>query len=294
MIHTETPHTLINEQVAINSTFNLNATTTGINIGDWTITCTKGPILNSHEMDTLQEQMTTPVPDMVFGHSRILFLHRTSGKQIEFNAVDALKQVDHTPHKTLTLPYSEEWISQRQGHKEYICAKIKPYDWTFTTEYTGTLSENIQLDNEATPIDIEKLKRPDPILYYNEAVLYEDELADNGMATLSIRLRVMPNAFFVLMRYFLRVDNLIYRLRDHRFYHEFDQSQVTIESLVSEAPYQSIKDMLPKVPSWENLRMGHDGEDIRLLTDQNWVCSMMPNPTNGLEGYTFNRQSFHV
>jgi type 2A phosphatase activator TIP41 len=42
----------------------------------------------------------------------------------------------------------------------------------------------------ATPekIPLDKLKQPDPILYYNELVLYEDELSDNGDSSLSIKL----------------------------------------------------------------------------------------------------------
>lgn len=32
------------------------------------------------------------------------------------------------------------------------------------------------------------LRRQDPILFYDENILYEDELADNGTAMLTIRL----------------------------------------------------------------------------------------------------------
>jgi type 2A phosphatase activator TIP41 len=36
-------------------------------------------------------------------------------------------------------------------------------------------------------IDIEKLKLPEPIYFYDENVLFEDELADNGTATLIVK-----------------------------------------------------------------------------------------------------------
>ncbi len=37
-------------------------------------------------------------------------------------------------------------------------------------------------------IDIEKLKLPDPILYFTDTPLYEDELADNGDASLYVKI----------------------------------------------------------------------------------------------------------
>ena len=37
-------------------------------------------------------------------------------------------------------------------------------------------------------INIERLKTQEPILFYDENILYEDELADNGTAMLTVRL----------------------------------------------------------------------------------------------------------
>jgi len=37
-------------------------------------------------------------------------------------------------------------------------------------------------------INYEVLKRPDPILFYDELILFEDELADNGAAQLTCRI----------------------------------------------------------------------------------------------------------
>ena len=44
------------------------------------------------------------------------------------------------------------------------------------------------------------LKRPDPILFFDELVLYEDELADNGITMLSCKIRVMPARLLLLCR----------------------------------------------------------------------------------------------
>ncbi|CAF5089534.1 unnamed protein product, partial [Rotaria sp. Silwood1] len=38
-------------------------------------------------------------------------------------------------------------------------------------------------------LDLEKLKRQEPILFYDELTLYEDELADNGISNLILKIR---------------------------------------------------------------------------------------------------------
>ena len=92
---------------------------------------------------------------------------------------------------------------------------LKPFDWTFTTRYEGNFvhaddikvtflssfflssfsigfnfSLTLRLKPEVTTeeINMEMLKRPDPIVFYEEIVLYEDELADNGISKLNVRI----------------------------------------------------------------------------------------------------------
>jgi type 2A phosphatase activator TIP41 len=66
-------------------------------------------------------------------------------------------------------------------------ATIKPFDWTFTTDYMGTISGFIIEDTDEC-IDLEKLKRKDKILFYVDLTLFEDELHDNGIASLSVKM----------------------------------------------------------------------------------------------------------
>lgn len=79
-------------------------------------------------------------------------------------------------------------------------SKTKPYDWTYTSVYPGHLSEPdrfsfIEQDktNPAHVIPIAELSRQDPILFYAEVPLYEDELHDNGMSQITVRV-VSPYA----------------------------------------------------------------------------------------------------
>lgn len=76
----------------------------------------------------------------------------------------------------------------------------KPYDWTYTTTYTGHRSSEdsdssvdsswspADPDNPAHTIPIAELTRPDPILFYAEVPLFEDELHDNGSSNLLVRI----------------------------------------------------------------------------------------------------------
>ncbi|KAF5828799.1 TIP41-like family-domain-containing protein [Dunaliella salina] len=71
-------------------------------------------------------------------------------------------------------------------------------------------------------IDRALLMEREPILFFDEAVLYESDLDDNGVSQCSIKLRVMPRAWLVLLRFFLRVDGSLVRLRETRLFCRHD------------------------------------------------------------------------
>lgn len=91
---------------------------------------------------------------------------------------------------------------------------IKPFDWTYTTDYRGTLTSKggasfqvstaynlrlhrpwpttltccvLQVSETDERIDYEKLKKQEKIYFYDDVILYEDELADNGTAVLNVK-----------------------------------------------------------------------------------------------------------
>src|ERR1700720_4631937 len=89
----------------------------------------------------------------------------------------------------------------------------KPYDWTYTTTYAGYPFSHIEKgtpmhchrpsestiswipadrDNPSHSIPMAELTRPDPILFYAEIPLFEDELHDNGSSNLLVRIVSMP------------------------------------------------------------------------------------------------------
>lgn len=144
------------------------------------------------------------------------------------------------------MPVAEEW--SRSLNQEYLIAK--PFDWTFSTPYDGTLtgmhsfrrqnfcyaalywfylnvffSPNIgdwDIKQTSDALDQHFIRSRDPILLFSNIDLFEDELGDNGISLLNVKIRVMPTGFFVLQRFFLRVDGSLLRVWDTRLQWRID------------------------------------------------------------------------
>jgi hypothetical protein len=93
-------------------------------------------------------------------------------------------------------------------------------------------------------LPIQLLMRRDPLLFSGTLDLFEDELADNGMSLLVIKYRVMPDRMLVLSRFFLRLDGVIFRIRDTRLFIEFGTREVIREYTAREETYAQVKQKL--------------------------------------------------
>lgn len=51
----------------------------------------------------------------------------------------------------------------------------------------------------------------------------------------------MPSSFFILLRYFLRIDGVMLRINDTRIYHEFGKNYLLREFTSREAPVSNIR-----------------------------------------------------
>jgi len=204
----------------MNESKNPKVKTELFNFGPWHICATTGPILTSSQDDDIRSQLDLPaMPEMCFGETKLLLSHN-NGFGISFNAIDALRLVDNK-HDTMKVAYASEWQQERQVVQ--VSKEVaKPYDWTYTTDFKGTLIRDdlLRISDTDERIDIEKLKKQEKIHFYQNMVLFEDELADNGIAKLNVKMRVMPSSYFILLRYFLRVDDVLIRMNDTRIYHE--------------------------------------------------------------------------
>jgi type 2A phosphatase activator TIP41 len=74
---------------------------------------------------------------------------------------------------------------------------VHPYDWTYTPfGYNGTLlpkqedsgASGLVAEETALTINYEKLKEREQILFFDDVILYEDELDDNGCSKLSAKI----------------------------------------------------------------------------------------------------------
>ncbi|KAI6709920.1 hypothetical protein JHW43_007554 [Diplocarpon mali] len=246
------------------------------------ITARKLPISKSGPIDEMSLKLGIPVPEMIFGDNMVSVEHVASGWRLEFNAYDALDRVDKTDKNMLKVAYSKEWSSSREKAHENIKEVVKPFDWSYTTDYKGTITRGkpFELQKDySEPIPIELLKRPDPILFFEEVVLYESELDDNGISIVSCKFRVMPSRMLLLCRLFMRLDKVLVRIRDTRIYVDFDTGKVIRD-------YTEKEEKLDKV-NHDLLSSGKlHSELTTALRDPNQIVHLLPEVVHTLESLT--------
>uniref|UniRef100_T1J0R9 TIP41-like protein n=1 Tax=Strigamia maritima TaxID=126957 RepID=T1J0R9_STRMM len=168
-------------------------------------------------------------PEMLFADNLLRIEHEL-GFGIEFQPLDALLLVNDK-QDLIKVAVAKAWKEAR-ANSEHITDVVKPFDWTFTTNYKGNLiGKNGKLEVSPTEqrIDLEKLKQTEKILFYDEIHLFEDELADHGASSCTIKIRVMPSGFFVLHRFYLRVDDVLIRINDTRLHYELGNDHLLRE-----------------------------------------------------------------
>ena len=160
-----------------------------------------------------------------------------------------LNLIDVNP-KDIVVQQADHW-------KKKDTSKIKDYrefektsDWTYSTPYKGTLrylsdaakhiKEETGLDlpvqsleknlscefPEESSINFGMLSPENPILHFGEIYLFECDLDDCGYTMNKIRFRVMKDCFYILLRFFLRVDGVRVRIFDTRIFHEFGTDNI--------------------------------------------------------------------
>lgn len=165
-------------------------------------------------------------------------------------------------------------IMSSQKQFQDIHQVIKPFDWSYTTSYHGTASPSPPLTPTTKPIPLSLLKRPDPIIFFDDVMLYEDELADNGIAMFSVKIRVMPARLLLLARFFMRLDDVLFRIRDTRVYVEFETGEV-------------IREWTDREEKYEVVRRGLEGgrEDaLSVMRDGGRVVEWLPVVGQGVDG----------
>eukprot|EP00188_Purpureofilum_apyrenoidigerum_P001241 Plantae.Rhodophyta-Purpureofilum_apyrenoidigerum.ctg16670.p1 GENE.Plantae.Rhodophyta-Purpureofilum_apyrenoidigerum.ctg16670~~Plantae.Rhodophyta-Purpureofilum_apyrenoidigerum.ctg16670.p1 ORF type:complete len:269 (-),score=54.75 Plantae.Rhodophyta-Purpureofilum_apyrenoidigerum.ctg16670:334-1140(-) len=234
----------------------------GIAIGGWHFRVEKGPIGSSDELERIGQSLGIKLPSMVFTRNHVEVDARFSGEpdasgevnpeaktfKLKFDPIDALREVGQSD-PALRVRAAKDW-ELRRSHKD-VKTLENPSDWTFTTKYAGEVICGVKEVKENTEKDInyEQLKRRDiPILYYNDVLLFEDELDDNGVSSFTVRMRISRDFFLILTRFWLRVDDVVVRLLDTRYYHAFGDPYIIRdwrrkESYISELSNVSLDDL---------------------------------------------------
>jgi len=264
--------------------------TRSIEIFEWFITASTNSISNAPECDALQAALGIPLPEMTFGNNYLTLEHRPSGIKYSFTTPKALKGVKKGElvegDGGVKVGHAEKWMQSRTDSSSSLpmpkTVVTKPYDWTYTTTYMGhqetpsedstSISSSCHLswrpfdpEEPSNAIPMAELSRPDPILFYAEIPLFEDELHDNGSSSLLVRIRVMPTCFFILSRFTLRVDHVLFRTYDTRIYHSFASAPPLLVREIAgwEAPYERVQRHLPK------------RNDMSPLTDPTFIAKVL-------------------
>lgn len=98
------------------------------------------------------------MPDMLF-KDNLLKLEHYTGLGIEFNALDALKLVEETKDP-LQVAVAGGWQSARADFP-FAKSIVKPYDWTLTTNYRGTLIAAIKRRQQQSKAKLTNQSSPD-------------------------------------------------------------------------------------------------------------------------------------
>ena len=202
------------------------------------------------------------LPEATFGANRLTLEHAPSGIRIVFTADGALRSWARdsvlTDRNQVRAAPGEQavWRSRVAVAQERSSHGV---DWTFCcADYTGDQGVSTEpqataavtlsglpglapprvpkLANRETPwrphhgpgLDMDLLRRREPILWSAEVPLYEDHLHDQGVSTLIARIRVMPSCFLVLLRHTLRIDGKLMQQREVRGARQLSLCQLSL------------------------------------------------------------------
>ncbi|RHY30495.1 hypothetical protein DYB32_004272 [Aphanomyces invadans] len=214
----------------------------------WTFVAHKSHITPLQALDELGNSIGMTPPEMVFGGNQLLLLHQASGLALSFLAVEALSCC----HFKSGSDAQQLKVSMARTHSDDVKELEISYDWTYTSDYKGTLARvnaqgiadtahgAVRAITTTDRIDFEKLKVREDILWMEDVSLYEDELHDHGVSVFSVRIRVMPSGFYVLARYWMRLDNVVVRLNETRIHHVFGTDFMLREFTAKEVAFDTL------------------------------------------------------
>lgn len=173
---------------------------------------------------------------------------------------DKFNCIYYIPTET-KIQFFEKWKNLKLPENTDVQTSTPISDWSYSAPYMGTFSDftthelfkSLSLEKEKAgtsklkriitdeAIPTHRLTPSNPVIKFWEIPLFDDELNDNGLSSGSLRLRVMKDCIFGLIRHYLRVDNVLVRIIDTRIFHSFDTNYVLRDFQVKESTYDTLK-----------------------------------------------------
>jgi len=176
------------------------------------------------------------LPEMVFPTAHVAI--EGHGFWLSWDALDALEEWARCHHEiaihsrisyngvsVMRAKDAKLWEEKRKHGDSATTQGVSSvfhYDWTFSTPFCGKVEGGVWQELDESGMRLSLLTdHTVPILFFDEIMLYEDDLHDNGQTQFSVKLRVMPTCAYVLARLWLRVDNVMVRVRETRVLIDF-------------------------------------------------------------------------
>lgn len=151
-----------------------------------------------------------------------------------------------------------------------------------TSSSSSSSSRRLTPTTTVTSLPLELLRRRDPIVFHDDVILYESELDDNGISVLRVKIRVMPQRLLLLSRFYLRLDNVLVRVRDTRVYVDFETDEVLREYTAREDSFTNVQRTLTS--------RGLRADAVMVaLRDANQVADLLPVVENTMERLDLSR-----
>ena len=90
-------------------------------------------------------------------------------------------------------------------------------------------------------IPLHKLGQDNPITFYQQGSMYEDELDDNGLIQYEYKFRTMAGSWFALVRNYARIDEVAVLIYDTRLYWEKGWSKIARQFMVRRCSWAELK-----------------------------------------------------
>jgi hypothetical protein len=188
------------------------------------------------------------------------YLHRCSTDAEESAKSKLLRRSEYRGVKILQTKDAKQWSERpRDVHSHAGNAEFY-YDWTFATPYAGSIHPfkgSINNRNEWKSLPFSHIPfsllqdTSQPILLYDDITLFEDDLHDNGDVSLNVKVRVMPQCWYILQRLFLRVDYVCIKCSEVRMFCFFGDT-----NLPGDVEGNTVyRDVVWREAGWDDLTM---------------------------------------